>query len=548
MYHTGWAYAGLSETGSSLALAEQILNEYVDETQGLFHSTPKTMSIVQSSGFNTFLAAWEALSLEMKSLLDANNDADFFAHLQRARGQSLAFETIDETGFRTPSALDIGSFLESLENLCTPVAGSVLKSALNAAQSTYDSMFVLRRNGPGTPDATGMHIFWPFRIRYAEDTELYDLILFNNTLVFATSDAPNFQAFLKTFYISTTPPNKGLVSVCGNAATSQVTPESEDDLLLKPEVVQFSASAVIVQSELAITTDFISTEYGLDLSHVLNDEPTRRRILAPGSTRPMEGSLEGLHTKLGRNKVELGLQEDDIFILWGGDIAGSFSGSTYTAEWSRTFFAISAAGDDQFEVVYVVDVGNGLKATPVIYFSPGTSSMMNSPTTLEEAEALGGQEGFLTFSIDPVSGVSSGNLALFLGDGATVSETPRSALGFVIPIVYVFLQDSDKSINTLLGGLYGTVLEWSETVELGITVFSDETFRENFGADQGIISMLAIDYSMYEAGDGTEGYDEAVFVIDYTSEGDTPPAETSEATTKQVIYLYTLSVALAIFL
>lgn len=295
------------------------MNEFIEQPQGLFHESPKTLSIVETSGFNAFFAAWEALSLKFKSLLDANNDADIFAHLRRARVQSLAFEGyFDQAGTRTPSLVDIGSFLEIFELLYSPTVGSVLETSLEAAQSAYDAMFVLRRSGPGTPAATGMHIMWPFCTLHAQNSDFFSQLLFDDSLVTATSDAPNYQDFLQTYYASSIPPASDS-SVCTNSAVSDVTPVSEGDLFLNPMVASVTDMLVTIQSDLAITIDYVLTEFGVNMTHLLSDSSVCSHLLAAGS----DSRRLDRRAKFGAAISGARDLQEDFFLLLGGDVAGS---------------------------------------------------------------------------------------------------------------------------------------------------------------------------------------------------------------------------------
>jgi hypothetical protein len=144
---------------------------------------------------------------------------------------------------------------------------------------------------------------------------------------------------------------------------------------------------------------------------------------------------------------------------------------------------------------------------------------------VEQGKELGGQDGYLAFSVDPGTGESTGNMVLFTSDGNALSETPRSSMGSIVPILYVNLWISGLYIDSLLGGFSTTVFDWAEDSELIIYDFPDSTFREALDAEKVVISMLAYDFDAYLTGDGSQGVDVVVFQVD-TGTGTTDPATT----------------------
>ena len=235
-FFVGWAYDFLNTSESALAMAQNLHSNFLSQTQGFGrHLTPKTLALVSTDGFNTFLSAWDALSAELQRVLDAGNDPDYFSQLSRARAASIAFESgLDRPGSTTPSALDIGSFIDTFISFCDVDPTSTLHTVLDDAQAAYDAMFIETGVGPGTKAATGMHITWPFKKEYVKHPTILDALLFNSSFVFAAVDAPNWLAFLRTYYDTTTPPAGTDRPVCQSGTQSSLEPTREGQLLLNP--------------------------------------------------------------------------------------------------------------------------------------------------------------------------------------------------------------------------------------------------------------------------------------------------------------------------
>ena len=107
--------------------------------------------------FKTFIAEFEILAGVLKSRLEGG-DRSLHAFVSRSRATAIAFEgIIDAVGSSNPSGLDIGSWLESFDALCSPDPSSDLGQALQSSRTTYADMFVITGVGPGTAAGTGMH-------------------------------------------------------------------------------------------------------------------------------------------------------------------------------------------------------------------------------------------------------------------------------------------------------------------------------------------------------------------------------------------------------
>lgn len=189
----GWAYNVLPSESASSALdfSKQILKFFISETQGgSSHRSPKTMAILNTDKFATFIEAFESLSADMLANLVAG-DVSLHTFISRARAASVAFEGIvDVVGAEWPSGLDIGSFFENFQSLCNPTGtlGTDLQTAINA----YNDMFEEVGIGEGTAAGTGMHITWPAQSEFDAEEPLWDQVLFVNEF-YSTEIIPNFK-------------------------------------------------------------------------------------------------------------------------------------------------------------------------------------------------------------------------------------------------------------------------------------------------------------------------------------------------------------------
>jgi len=103
----GWNYGTMTDTSSALAMAKQFVDTFVDTTQdepGAPHQIPKTLAIVDTRYFQNFYEAFDSFVMAMANLLKANNDANFYEQLHRARKDSISFEAYgDEEQHKTTS-------------------------------------------------------------------------------------------------------------------------------------------------------------------------------------------------------------------------------------------------------------------------------------------------------------------------------------------------------------------------------------------------------------------------------------------------------------
>lgn len=347
----GWAYEALSTAPTALSFARDVVETFVSETQGgRSHQAPKQLSIVDTAKFQTFIEAFEVFMGELLTLLESG-DRSLHAFVSRSRASAVAFEGIaDAVGTSNPSGLDIGSWLESFRQLCTPDSTISFGENLQNALDTYDEMLVLSSVGEGTAPATGMHITWPEQAEYANNKAFWNQVLFDNP-TYVTTLVPNFRAFLEWF-LSSGSPSEGDAetrdSICDQRAEDDGVgavdrPNEDPNVLILADSAFLDTETGMFQVEATISLDVsqMLVEYGIELS-----EPFQEVL------------------------VEKGIEptEDDYLLLLGGDVAGQYERANYTAGWDQNFYFLNISGIGTFEALYVKDEGDGSKTIPAMFF------------------------------------------------------------------------------------------------------------------------------------------------------------------------------------
>ena len=145
---------------------------FLTETQNPLegtHLTPKTLAIVDTGSFQSFNEEYENLISLLSERLMVENDQDYFAAITRSRNVATAFMGgANDAGTRTPSIVDIGSFLTNFKENCAPSELSDIGTALDTALQAYNTQFTARGYGQGTKPTTGMGIWFPSRKQYSE--------------------------------------------------------------------------------------------------------------------------------------------------------------------------------------------------------------------------------------------------------------------------------------------------------------------------------------------------------------------------------------------
>jgi hypothetical protein len=441
----GWFFDTLKDVSSAVNIAKDLQSNFLSQKNKFwFHETPKTLALTDLTLFRTsFFVKMEALASHMANLLQYSQDVDFFAFLQRARAAAISFDsTLDLPGSKNPSAVDIGSFLDQLDQQCHPTADSEIRALLDDTKSAYDEMFVVRGVGPGTKPGTGMHFSFPSKQTYMSDTyAITELLLKDESTVTTSSSfaktAPQWAAFLNAFYTTTTPTRTGnnnsnnetatdvTESVCSNVASSTGATAGEfqdsDRLLLNPsyeEAILFGDS-ISMQSELAIRTDAVTVDYGLmfavpsasnDNNNDNGESTSTEDSLSSSASESAVDPDDPFRRKQRQLQQQTSQQGNgnNFMILYSGTVEGKYDGSLYQATWDATFIELVERETGSKSRSYVVGEADGDMSIPVLYFPDGVTMDWadNNDKDIISIETatkdLGGQYAELSFGLSDV--------------------------------------------------------------------------------------------------------------------------------------------------
>jgi hypothetical protein len=249
--------------------------------------------------------------------------------------------------------------------------------------------------------------------------------------------------FLKVWYMTVTPP-EGDISVCTlGVAASEVLAVGQ--ILLNPSVSGLVDGGHKIVTKIVRQVDWVFVEYGIDITPLLEE---RRRL------HHLQGKLVAHKSSLNRPKrhrrgeaspvrqKKRRLQDNDYLVLFGGDVAGDYNQSNFSAFGDHNFYWLEDASGN-LDAIYGFDNGSGVKEIPVMYFpssNPITPEGVPFGISEEDAVAdLGGEFGFLSFSKESAQ------------DGNTYSKIPRSAGGQIVPVIYVEGFIGDTFLDVLVG-------------------------------------------------------------------------------------------------
>jgi len=547
----GWAYKQMCDTKSAVQVATDIHENFLSQMQDFDeHLTPKTLALVDTAKASEFQRKLEAFARDLKAAIEADDDPDFYALLQHSRTSAVSFESVlDAPGTDAKTAMDVGSFFESFDDLCGPKTGTDLRASLDAVKVAYNDMYVVQGNGPGTPPATGMHVMWPKKKEYKVKANFFDSYVFNNRAV--TAAVPDFFDMVQTFVLSSSPSTKSNAgTTCAKSAQSDVKPMWEGQLLLNP-TISSEDGIVTVQSDIATSTDDVIVEYGINgtewlflpgrrrqrrdlkLSKVHYSGGTEHPVLAAGSMRSLL-ARRGLSSanRRAHQITRRDVEEGHLFV-YGGGVYGTYSGSTFVANGARGFYFLKDS--DNLTPIYLKTSPSGTAGQkygeiPVMYFPEEAdikSEDLSYETTLEEALERGGRFGALTFGLDEEqteqgATLTTGFALMTNADNSTdstISETPPSAGGRIVPIMYVDGVADGVSYSEILGGVDQTVIEWNKDQEFDLLVMTPEESLMNFGLNRSsvLVDMYAFDYDKIDDWDNLEigkGFDKHSFSVE----------------------------------
>jgi len=306
-----------------------------------------------------------------------------------------------------------------------------------------------------------------------------------------------------------------------------------------------------LKTQVTRNTDFVFVEYGIDISNVLSEDVGRRlretvslRNNNNSNNKNSNGGRRSRRAAHAHRNRQRRAQDEDYFIIYGGDVNVEYEGPNVAAAWDRTYYLLEYL--ESVEPLYVYDDGNGAKSIPVCYFPPSTpitADLIPIGITVDEAMAnLGCLEGSLTFSLatDSSAGISlyvwrDGTLRyvrrhlltisslsklsdqfvhLFLIDCS--SETREESMGQIVPIFYADILIDGVSVDELLGGFDSTIVAWDPNSEFTIYFTDDVTYAGLFETNLAFVEAFAYD-------DDTGVFDDRVFA--YTVDAGAPTNE-----------------------
>lgn len=480
------------------------------------------------------MTAWEAVSAEFSRIINGNNDAIFYTQLQRARSEAITFAGYYDIP-PMKSQVDIGDFIRKFQSLCIPGPDNgELDNLLNAALVAYDNMFITRRNGYGTPAAaTGMHMTWPTKRDYKNTAILWDVTLLNQDHPHFTKDAPQFSAFLIQFLASSTPYDQTSM-VCDCSQADIPSAQREGQLLVNPSISVDGNTSVTLTSKVVEQTDFVLIEYALDFTELFfGDDGTtggnnrhsrllqsinkfkhhRHKLLSPDKDKIVQSHQDHSRFESHRRKKLINNQKpqgrrrasevnrQDYFLLYGGDISPIYGCADFRAEWDQNFRILADGSQSLFETVYAIDDGDGAGSIPVLYFSDSLPVELQDPflfytLTIEDAVAAGASRGYLSYFIGPGEPFTQ-NFILFTESPNGLSETPPSAGGYIMPIVYVEGVIAGETISYILGGFANVFSGWNINHSMTIGLATRSLLVNQLpSVDSSLIDVMAVDFDV----------------------------------------------------
>jgi hypothetical protein len=502
--HGWWWNISSSAAGGAITMATELLDSFLTETQNPegTHLVPKTLSIIQTDLFETFLVEFEAFVSDLADLLVSGKDPDFFTAMQRSRASVIVFESAaDHPGSRTPSAVDVGSFLSTFHEICAPTGG--LKEAYERTQKAYNAQFHARGYGKGTKNSTGMAVWFPDKKLYSAAPWSVESEIFQYIDDGETSYA--WLDFIDVFLNTTWSGASVNSSVCANSFASAIRPKFRGQMLLNPSIY-IASVGIEARSEITRNCDSVLTEYGFiffdissrrHLQKILKKAPTP---ITPVGKRIMKNRLRGSRSS-DAIATKRSVQEDDYLIVINGAMSSKYRRSTYFGYWDELIYVLTEDTDDGVAnlFLYADNLGDGAFSIPVIYFPPDIQVDSNilppMGSVTQDALNLGGVFAELTFSTDVTTGLVVSPISLYVEDedGSSTYEKPRSQGGSLAPIVYgEVLIGLDVAFPEFIGALHA----WGDHVSVQPVAL--DTYGDLIGLDFMVFDMYAYDFDKGE--------------------------------------------------
>ncbi|KAL3912156.1 MAG: hypothetical protein SGILL_006996, partial [Bacillariaceae sp.] len=415
---SGWAYDKWTQT-SAFLLGLEVVDTFVetptyyDEDGEGVHQGPKTLGMFDLDMIDPFYEAWENLSAEMMSILDARNDLRFVSTLARTRARTASFKgTADQATdgpVDVPATMDVGDFMSELMDRCNPNEDTSLFALLEEAKQTYSDMFNHFEKGPITRQAaTGVATVWPSKLMYegGKADEItnevwYDFQLFSEEGEKYQPETPVFNEFVFKFLNYDAEGVAGDSSIC---SCPQV--DRPDGMLLWDTLVQDADDIVTIEGQIADVVDAVLIEYGVDVTSLVmtdddvNVEPTSGsgRKLAEGFSRwksavqgrgsagvasntarrlvDRNGEVRSSTVPNRRRTQEGQFDEDDYFLIFGGSVLPDYQCNDMGSFWDKSwYFLLDIETGEPVDFLYSYrNSGNDLSTVPVLYFGPDTAA------------------------------------------------------------------------------------------------------------------------------------------------------------------------------
>ncbi|CAB9496627.1 F5/8 type C domain [Seminavis robusta] len=530
----GLAYETLTETSTAKALAQQMVSEFVSQPQSDngHHSTPKTLSLIDTGlPFTTFLNATNAFLGAMTELIKNPNtmDAHFFAHLHRARSQAVTYAK--------DCAIDLGSFLYQLADLCDPEPDSDLAVLANNLNDAYRHLFVARDFGPGTVEGTGLLIDFPTVHEYNKDPTFWEDSLFLTNDQTVREENPKYVEFFQAYVSATQRDDRQAMtteSVCriqaagtfvetaSSGVTIFVQPLSSvsdmsrsfvvggidkedammtnpgvDGLFVDPQVASNpSTGHVEVKTGLQMLATTVDAFYGVNVTNLMDDYKGAHQ---PHDQRMLRRNLGSEHP----------VNNDEFIILYGGKAPGDFVSTQNTMEWKATwdrqFYVLNDGSGEHFHMIFVKEPEEpgtfDAKQVEVVYFPDYNTKIreemsVRSGTPVASAVPhMGGSKGYLEIRTDPTTGKDSFTLyetyckMAILGHENCNVRQPIG--GFVAPVIPVRGRVHGHILRDIVGGPSGKVIAWDTVDGWSLDAMSQTEFQEAIKAGSVVMELEA---------------------------------------------------------
>jgi hypothetical protein len=117
----------------------------------------------------------------------------------------------------------------------------------------------------------------------------------------------------------------------------------------------------------------------------------------------------------------------------------------------------------------------------------------------------------LSFNSERSDGTINDGITLFTNDGSSLSETPRSAGGQIVPVQLVEGFIDGVEVSVIVGGISATVLDWDDN--FSIRIATADFYLNQLGLERLVLDVLAADDDALLQNDLANGIDFVTFNI-----------------------------------